>query len=188
MAMKQNLIPISYRPVKRIRLAYVNKETPPPSSAEARPFVRVTSGPFQGDGFVYPRTQDQFFDLVVRVPTITAGGTTTQRVFTQEEGIKKGWIRRLGYTFNTPNAYFQVRTSLLINGGSPSNYLFKTIDPVTGNYQGSFPTLQLGTIAAPAEVFIALPNNAVIDIRFINSNTVQSFSGGVRLWGWYSNE
>lgn len=186
MAMKSNLTSIKLNPVRRPRLGYVNQERP--AQAARSLTERPRSAPFQADGMNYPRPFDVFFDVTVRVPTIGAGATVTQRVFGVEDQIKQGWIRRVGYHFNTPNGYFQVQTTILINGGTPSNYIYKTVDAGTGAYQGSLPPDQIGTIDEPAETFIRLPNNAVIDVRFINNNTVQSFTGVVRLWGWYLGE
>lgn len=160
----------------------------PPSSQS--PFVGETGVPpvgFVPDGMVYPRPDTTFFDVVVRAASIPAATTLEQVVFDQGERIKGGFIRKLGYEFNNPHGYFQCRTFLLLSDGVPSNYIFKTVDSgATGpnQYQGSFPTSQIGSVDQPADVFIYLPAATLTKMRFVNVSTTEAFSATVRLVGW----
>lgn len=176
-----------YRPVQPFtpRSMLVQGE-PPPRSAPGVGETGVPAVGFVPDGMIYPRPDSTFFDVAVREPSIPVSATTTRIVFTQEERIKGGWIRYLGYAFNNPHGFFQVRTFLLINGGPPANYIFKTVDSslATGQYQGSFPTSQIGTVEAPTSVFIFLPSNALVELRFVNASSTEVFSAEVRLVGW----
>lgn len=179
-------------PARRLRFQRVRRHLEPqplaPSPAELAPGVgetRISSAaPFKSDGFVFPRPQDTLFDAIIREPLIAANSTVIRTVFTQEERIKGGWIRWLGYAFSTPSGFFQVRTTILINGGTPARYIFKTVDAATGAYQGSLPTVQIGTVQEPTEVFIELPSNAVVQVRFVNLSLDESYSACVRLKGW----
>lgn len=139
---------------------------------------------FVPDGFIYPTPDAIFFDATVRAAQLPVATVTTQRVLTVEVGSKGGWIRKLGYGFNNPHGYFKVRTTVKIDGITPPNYLWKTVDPATGTYQGSFPTLQLGSIHDPFDVYIRLPGNAKVDIEWNNQSADEQFSGAVRLFGW----
>ena len=161
----------------------VQGEPPPAQAPGVGQLGRMPAQGFIPDGMIFPRPDVTFFDAVIREPTIAVSATTTRTVFTQEERIKGGWIRELGYGFNNPHGFFQVRTFLLINGGTPSNYIFKTVDP-TGVYQGSFPTSQIGSVEKPTPVFIFLPSNALVEVRFVNNSADEIFSATVRLKGW----
>ena len=183
MALKRNARPLRFRPVRRLQLVHVN-DAPPPRNAPGVGEVGVQPVGFVPDGMIYPRPDSTFFDVIVRVPSILPSVTLTQDVFVQEERIKGGWIRELGYGFNNPHGFFQVRTTLLVNGGPPAHYIFKTVDASAGSYQGSFPTSQIGTLERPTEVFISLPSNANVQIRFANASSDEAFSAIVRLKGW----
>ena len=174
-----------YQRVQRFtpRSMLVQGEPPPISPPGVGQDGRIPAVGFVPDGMIYPQPNVTFFDATVRVASLTASATVTRTVFTQEERIKGGWIRYLGYEFNNPHGFFQVRTTLLINGGTPSNYIFKTVD-ATSEYQGSFPTSQIGTIENPTSVFIFLPSNALVEVRFVNANANEAFSATVRLVGW----
>lgn len=178
---------VRFRPAVRFtpQSMHVASANPYPGGMSPRSADTLASV-FIPDGFNYPKQTDVFFDAVVRVPSIPAATTVTQLVFTQEERIKNGWIRRLGYNFNAPHGFFQVQTFLLIGGGVPSNYIFKTVDPALpgGQYTGSFPTEQIGSVAEPADVYIHLPSNGQVEVRFVNNSAVEAFSAEVRLWGW----
>ncbi len=185
--MKHAPLRFHFRPVRRLepRLALVNarepQQGPPPAVGPA-----ATPSPFNPDGFIYPKPQDVFFDVAIRVPSLAVNSTTTQRVFSGDENAKGGWIRALGYGFNNPHGFFQVRTTILVNGAPPGRYVFKTVDasnPVA--FSGSFPPVQIGTVQKPTDVFISLPSSAVIDVRFINASLDEAFSCAVRLKGWF---
>lgn len=141
------------------------------------------------DGFNYPRPEDTFFDVTVRVPRLPAVTTLEQLAFTVPDNVKGGWIRKLGYSFNSPQGFFQVRTFLLLNGATPSNYIFQTVDasaPDAAPYQGSMPTVQLGAIEDPFDVYIQVPGSGTqISVRFVNNSTVVPFSCALRFVGWY---
>ena len=181
-------IPRRYRkvvPIHRFPRAVIVERT-----AAAAPGVGKTrtseAQPFVPDGFIFPRPEDQFFDFLIRVPLLAVNSTVEQTVFTSSEQIKGGWIRKIGYGFNQPQGFFQVRTTLLINSAPPANYMYRTIDSTSPDtFQGSFPTTQLGPIEEPTDVYIALPSSALVSIRFLNTSTVASFSVAVRLWGWF---
>lgn len=164
----------------------IEGEPPPAQAPGVGELGRIpATQAFVPDGMIFPRADVTFFDVVVRVPSLSANLTTTQTVFTQEERIKGGWIRELGYGFNNPHGFFQVRTLLLVNGGPSTSYIFKTIDAAApAAYQGSFPTSQIGTIENPTSVFIFLPSNALVELRFVNNSTTEAFSATVRLKGW----
>jgi hypothetical protein len=176
-----------FHPARRVqpRLALVNAREPqqgyPAAAAPAAP-----PAPFIPDGFLYPRAQDVFFDVAIRVPSLAISATLDQRVFTADENAKGGWIRSLGYGFNNPHGFFQVRTTILINGGPPGRYIFKTVDAsAPATFSGSFPPVQIGTIQKPTEVFIYVPSSAVVDLRFVNASADEIFSCAVRLKGWF---
>ena len=178
-----------YRPAQRFtpRSMLVQGEPPPAQAPGVGELGRIPAAQsFVPDGMIYPRQDVTFFDVTVREPSIPVSATTLRTAFTQEERIKAGWIRYLGYEFNNPHGFFQVRTSLLVNGGVSSNYIFKTVDSSlpTGQYQGSFPTAQIGTIEQPTSIFVSIPSNALIQIRFINNSFTEVFSATVRLVGW----
>lgn len=178
-----------YRPARRFtpRSMLVQSEPPPAQAPGVGELGRIPARQsFVPDGMIYPRQDVTFFDVTVREPSIPVSATTLRTAFTQEERIKAGWIRYLGYEFNNPHGFFQVRTSLLVNGGVPSNYIFKTVDSSlpTGQYEGSFPTAQIGTIEEPTSIFVAIPSNALIQVRFINNSATEVFSSTVRLVGW----
>lgn len=180
---------VRYRPAFRRftpRSMHVTGAHPYPEGPGPRAAAGAPASVFIPDGFVYPRPGDVFFDAVVRVPSIAPSSTVTQLVFTQEERIKQGWIRKLGYNFNSPHGFFQVRTFLQLAGGVPTNYIYKTVDPSLpgGQYQGSFPVEQIGSVLEPTDVYILLPSNVQVEIRFQNNSTVETFSAEVRLWGW----
>lgn len=163
----------------------VNPKTPPPEAQPGAPKVGQQSPQFVPDGMIFPRPDVTFFDVGVREPSLQVNATSTQTAFTQEELIKGGWIRGIGYEFNNPHGYFQVRTTILINGAPPAKYIFKTVDAgAPETYQGSFPTSQIGTIEQPTSVFIALPSNALVQVRFVNASTTEPFEATVRLTGW----
>jgi len=176
-----------YRQVTRFtpRSMLVQGEPPPGSAPGVGEVGRVPAGghSFVPDGMIFPRADVTWFDVSIRSASLLPSTTTTRVVFTQEERIKGGWIRYLGYEFNNPHGFFQVRTTLLINGGPPSNYIFKTVD-AAGTYEGSFPTSQIGTIENPTSVFIFLPSNALVELRFVNNSTTEPLSATVRLVGW----
>jgi len=185
--MKSNAVPARWRRIRRFspRLAYINKPATYPVPGAGASGSRVSNAePFVPDGFNFPRPQDTKFDAIIRIPTIAAAATVTQNIFTQEENIKAGWIRGLGYGFNNPNGFFQVRTTLLINGSVAPGYIFKTVDAATGDYQGSLPTVQIGTVQNPTDVYIALPANAQVSVRLVNNSTTEAFSFAMRLTGW----
>lgn len=180
----------SYRFRKVARVAYFPRAMLIDKGAQPAPGVEKTrislAHPFVADGFNFPRSEDVFFDAVVRVPTLALNATSTQTVFTTDQITKGGWIRRVGYGFNNPHGYFQVRTTILINGAPPPRYIYKTIDAQAAGtpYQGSLPTVQIGTLQNPSETFIYLPSSALVEVRFVNSSTTESFACALRLWGW----
>ena len=185
--MKRNAHPLRFRWVvpRGPRAMIVNPDTPPPEAQPGAPATGLQSPRFVPDGMVYPRPGVTFLDVTVREPSLQAGATTTQTVFTQEDRVKGGWIRGIGYEFNNPHGFFQVRTTVLINEAPPGNYIFKTVDSgAPETYQGSFPTSQIGTIEQPTSVFIALPSNALVQVRFVNASTSEAFEATVRLTGW----
>ncbi len=139
---------------------------------------------FVPDGYIFPRANDIQFDITVRVPSLAANDTTTVEAYKQSPQLKGGWIRKIGYAFNNPHGHLHVKTFLLIDGAAPSNYMFRTVDSVTGAFEGSFPPVQIGSIQSPADVYIRLPQSAKVEIRFENANLEQAFSCAVRLWGW----
>lgn len=176
--------PLRYRPVQpRLVIVRSGRQDPPPLSNMA-PEAEAQPRRFVPDGMIYPPASATFFDATIRIPQLAAGTTSTQTVFTQEEGIKAGWIRGIGWEFSSPHAYFKVQTSILINGGAPSQYIFKQITAGTGAYSGSLPMFQMGSPVNPADVFISLPANALLEIRFVNNAADQAFSGWFRIKGW----
>ena len=149
--------------------------------------VGIPAVGFVPDGFNYPRPDSTFFDVVVRVATIPPATTVDQIVFTQGERIKGGYVRRLGYEFNNPHGYFQCRTFILLADGVPSNYIFKTVESgatTPEQYQGSFPTSQIGSVDDPTQVFIYLPAATLVKLRFVNVSTTETFAATVRMVGW----
>lgn len=176
--------PLRYRPVQpRLVLVRSGVNEPPPLGNQMAEAQAVPSR-FVPDGLVYPPSDAMFFDATIRVAQLAAGTTTEQTVFTQEEGIKRGVIRKIGWEFNNPHGYFKVQTSLLINGGAPSAYLFKQIASATTTYTGSLPMFQMGSPVSPADVYIDLPANALIQLRFVNNAADQAFSVWFRIFGW----
>lgn len=181
-------LPFLSRRVRRLqpRMMLVNEREP----QQAAPGVTSpTPERFVPDGFIYPRPQDSFFDVAIRVASIAPGtggnpNVVVQNVWTVEDRIKGGWIRALGYEYNNPHGFFQVQTALLINGAPPSNYKFWNVDSASGAIQGSFPTLQVGSIEAPTPVFVLLPSNGLVQLRFSNASQTEYFSASVRLKGW----
>lgn len=181
-------LPFLARRVRRLqpRMMLVNERQP----QQAAPGVtRPSPEEFVPDGFVYPKPQDQFFDVSIRVASIPPGtggnpNVIVQDVWTVQNRIKGGWIRALGYEYNNPHGFFQVRTTLLINSAPPSNYMFWNVDSTTGAISGSFPTLQVGTIAEPTPVFIYLPSNALVQVRLSNASQTEYFSASIRFKGW----
>ena len=140
---------------------------------------------FAPDGYIYPRVDDQRFDVTARAPVIGTSATVEAVIWNVEDNIKGGWIRELGYGFNNPHGDFVVRTFLLINDQVPSDYIFRTVDTVSGTFEGSFPTVNIGSIQQPTEVYIRVPAQSKIYIRFVNNSTDEIFSGAVRLKGWF---
>lgn len=185
--MKRSVRPLRFQPVERFRprLMYVNQRAPQQGIASEAggptPLPSIST-----DGYINPRPQDTLFDVIVRVPTLAVSATLTQNVFTIEDRIKGGWIRKLGYGFNNPHGFFQVRTFILVNGGVPDRYVFKTVDSsaAPSTYSGSLPPVQLGSIQNPADVFILLPSNALVQVQFVNASAEEVFTAVVRLWGW----
>ena len=185
--MKQTARPLVFRLVTPTgpRAVTVNAKTPPPEAQPGAPQAGPQSPRFVPDGMIYPRPDVTFFDVAVRVPAIAVSATVMQDAFEQEERIKAGWLRGLGYAFNNPHGFSQVRTTLLINNAPPSNYIFKTVDSsAPATYEGSFPPAQIGTLHNPTEVFIWLPANALVQLRFVNASANEAFSAIVRLTGW----
>lgn len=140
---------------------------------------------FVGDGFVYPRPNDQRFDVTARAPVIAVSSTVEAVIWDVDANIKGGWIRALGYGFNNAHGDFVVRTFLLINDQVPSDYLFRTVDTTAGTFEGSFPTVNIGSLQQPTEVHIRIPAQSKISIRFVNNSADEVFSGAVRLKGWF---
>jgi hypothetical protein len=171
----------------RPRMMWVNQREPQQSPI---PPGAPGGGPkFVPDGFIYPRPEDFFFDVSIRMQSIGPGtggnpNVIVQNVFTQADKLKGGWISAVGYEYNNPHGFFQVRTTLLINSATPANYQFRTVDSVAGTVDGSFPTVQIGTVDAPADVRIMLPSNGLVQIRASNASQSETFSLVVRLKGW----
>lgn len=178
------------RPTRRIAMYIVNRPRPPVPQVGQTQISRAE--PFQADGWIWNRPLDQCFDVGIRVPSLTAASTITQRVLQDVSLAKGGVIRRLGYTFSQPHGYLQVRTTVLINGSPPSDYLFRAVDASspTQAYQGSLPPFQIGSPAGceMADVFIKLPSDAVIEMRFENASATEAFSFDFRLTGWVYRE
>lgn len=185
-------VPIPFSPrlanrVRRLRprMMLVNQREPqqsPPAEAQIVPTRPMA------DGYLFPRPEDIQFDVAIRIPSIGPGtggapNVVVTDVFTQADRIKGGWIAAVGYEYNNPHGFFQVRTNLLINGGPPSNYHFRTVD-VSGVVDGSFPTVQIGTITEPTSVRIMLPSNGLVQVRASNASQTETFSLVVRLKGW----
>ena len=166
----------------KINQTYTEPQTSPPGvgGAGVLPFTPR----FRPDGFIYPLEEDQRFDFTARQPAIPENATTELDVFNTPVSIKGGWIRWLGYGFNNPLADFLVRTFVLIDDSVPSDYLWRTVDP-TGAFEGSFPTVNVGSIQEPTEVYIRVPAQAKISIRWVNNSQDTVFSGTVRLKGWF---
>ena len=177
----------NYRRAKRLvpQSMLIDRVSRPGAQAPGVGAVGIPPVGFVADGMVFPRPDATFFDVVVRVPSIAAGATVEQIVFDQGDRIKGGWVRKLGYDFNNPHGFFQCRTFLLLGDGVPSNYIFKTIDSsLPAQYQGSFPTSQIGSVDAPADVFIYLPGTNVVKLRFVNNSADEVFTPVVRMVGW----
>lgn len=182
-------LPFSPRLAERVRrlrprMMLVNARAP----QQAAP-APVVPSLFLADGFNFPREQDALFDVAVRIASIAPGtggnpNIVLQSVFTQEDKLKGGWISAVGYDYNNPHGFFQVRTTLLINSAPPANYRFRTVDSVTGAVDGSFPTVQIGSVREPAWVRIYLPANGLIQIRAANFSQSETFTVTVRLKGW----
>ena len=188
---KTAAIPFSPRAAQRVRrlrprMMLVNAREPqqsPPGVGEIR------ADRFVADGFIYPRPEDSFFDVGIRIASIAPGtggnpNIVVQNVFTQDDRIKGGWISAVGYEYNNPHGFFQVRTTVLINGAPPSNYRFRTVDSATGAFDGSFPTVQIGSVREPTWVRILLPSNGLVQIRAANFSQDETFTLIVRLKGW----
>lgn len=169
---------------RRIAMYLVNQPRPPVPSIGQTQVSRAE--PFVADGWIHPRPADQLFDVGIRVPSLTAGTTITQRVLEDQSLVQGGVIRRLGYFFSQPHGYLQVRTTVLINGAPPIDYLFRTVDAVAAGqpFQGSLPPFQIGTPIDMTEVFIKIPSQAVLEVRFVNASATETFSFFFRLWGW----
>lgn len=177
------------RPRRRIAMYLVNQPKPPTPSVGQTQISRAE--PFQADGWVWPRPQDQHFDVGIRVPELLPSATTRQRVLQDVSLAKGGVIRKIGYQFNQPHGFAQVRTTILINGGTPIDYLFRTVDAsAPATFQGSLPPFQIGSPAGGemADVFIKLPDNSVIELEFVNASTTEEFSFFFRLTGWLFTE
>lgn len=184
--------PVPFRPLpKRVRrlpprMMFVNAREPqqsPPGVGEVR------ADRFVSDGFIFPRPEDSFFDVSVRIQSIGPGtggnpNVVIQNVFTQEDRIKGGWVSAVGYEYNNPHGFFQVRTTLLINGAPPSNYRYRNVDSVTGTFDGSFPTVQVGSVLQPSWTRILLPSNGIVQVRASNASQMETFSLVVRIMGW----
>lgn len=190
-ATKTAAIPFSPRVAQRVRrlrprMMLINQREPQQSAPRVGEAV---PNRFVSDGFIHPRPEDVQLDVAIRIATIApgAGGLpniVVQDVFTQQDRIKGGWLSGVGYEYNNPHGFFQVRTTLLINNGPPSNYHFRTVDSITGTVDGSFPTVQIGTIQEPTNVRIYLPSNGLVQIRAANFSQTETFSLVVRLKGW----
>lgn len=186
---KTAAIPFSPRAAQRVRrlrprMMMVN-ERAPQQAAPQNPAPSL----FLADGFNYPREQDSFFDVSIRIASLAPGAAglpniVVQDVFTQNDRIKGGWISALGYEYNNPHGFFQVRTTVLIGGAPPLNYKFRTVDSVTGAFDGSFPTVQIGSVREPSWVRILLPSNGLVQIRAANFSQDETFTLIVRLKGW----
>lgn len=177
------------RPYRRLSMYLVNRpHAPSPTVGQ----TRVSEAPpFHGEGWVFPRPSDQQFDVSIRVPGLAPSATTVQAVLQDLSVAKGGVIRKLGYSFSQPHGYLQVRTTILINGAPPADYLFRTVDASSPTvFQGSFPPFQIGSPAGDgmADVFIKLPPSAGISVRFENASASESFSFFVRLCGWLFGE
>lgn len=185
-------IPFSPRTAKRVRrlrprMMLVNErplQQPAPGSGG-----NLSPSLFVADSFNFPKAEDDLFDVAIRIASIGPGtggnpNVVMQDVFTQADQLKGGYISAVGYDYNNPHGFFQVRTQLLINGGPPSNYRFRTVDSVSGAVDGSFPTLQIGSVRQPASVRIYLPANSLIQIRASNSSQDETFTLVMRMKGW----
>jgi len=149
----------------------------------------LTPALFVADGFNFARPNDALFDVAVRIASIGPGtggnpNIVIRDVFTQADNLKAGIIEAVGYEYNNPHGFFQVRTTLLINGAPPANYRFRTVDDATGAVDGSFPTLQIGSVREPASVRIFLPANALVQIRASNASQDETFTVVLRIKGW----
>lgn len=170
------------------RLYEVNRpreERPTSPPGVGGPGVAPFSPRFTPDGFIFPRPNDQRFDAFARAPTIAVSATVEETIWNVDDNIKGGWIRQLGYGFNNAHGDFVVRTFLLINDQVPSDYIFRTVDTVSGTFEGSFPTVNIGSIQEPTEVFIRIPPQSKISVRFVNNSPDEVFSGLVRIKGWF---
>lgn len=172
------------RPRRRIGMYLVNQPRPPVPSIGQTQVSRAE--PFVADGWIDPRPRDQLFDVGIRVPSLAAGATITQRILEDQSLVQGGVIRRLGYSFSQPHGYLQVRTTVLVNGAPPIDYLFRTVDALSATqaYQGSLPPFQIGSPVEMANVFIKIPSQAVLEARFVNGSATEAFSFFFRLWGW----
>lgn len=189
---KTAALPFSPRTAKRVRrlrprMMLVNERSP----QQAVPGTNGNLSPslFVADSFNFPRPNDDLFDIGIRLASIgpgTAGNPNTvlQDIFTQEDRIKGGYISAVGYDYNNPHGFFQVRTTLLINAAPPVNYRFRTVDSVTGTFDGSFPTVQVGSVREPTWVRIYLPANGLIQVRASNFSQDETFTLIVRIKGW----
>lgn len=187
----QPLFPRAAERIRRLRprMMIVNAREPQQGFDPSPPGAPGGSGKFKPDGFLFPRAEDVFLDVAIRIGSIGPGtggnpNVVIQDVFTQADRIKGGWISAIGYDYNNPHGFFQVRTTLLINGAPPSNYHFRTVDSATGTIDGSFPTVQVGSVTRPTWTRIYLPSNGLVQIRASNASQDETFSLVVRLKGW----
>lgn len=152
-----------------------------------RPAGLVVNAAEEGrpEPLAFPKTQpENQFDFTNVATALAPGTTVTQAIFTAEEGFKAGVIAGLGLGFNVPWGYRQVRIHILVNGGLPSNYLFRHfVDAVT--WQGSLPPFSIGSIEEMASVRIPFPANARLEIRFQNLSGETTFVCAIRFWGWF---
>lgn len=172
-------------PLGRFPRAVIVQTAEPEPGPGVGPYRASAAQPFKPDGFNFPRPEDTFFDFTVRSPNIARNTTVVQLVFVMAANIKGGWVRGVGYNFNNPHGFQQVRTTLLVNGGPPPRYQYATVDgAVPATFQGSFPTFQIGTLTAPAVTYIELPSAARVELRYVNNSLDESFSCIFRMVGW----
>jgi hypothetical protein len=189
---KTAAIPFSPRAAQRVRrlrprMMLVNER----ATQQPIPGARGDLSPslFVADSFNFPRPNDALFDVAIRIREIAPGtagnpNIVTQNIFTQEDLLKGGYISALGYEYNNPHGFFQVRTTILINGAPPSNYRFRTVDSQTGAFDGSFPTVQIGSVREPTWVRLFLPPNGLVQVRASNFSQDEAFTLIVRFQGW----
>lgn len=185
-------LPFSPRVTRRVRrlrprMMLVNER--PMQQAAPGSDGNLTPNLFVADSFNFARPTDALFDIGIRIASIAPGtaglpNIVVQDVFTQTDQLKGGYISDVGYDYNNPHGFFQVRTTLLINGAPPSNYRFRTVDSISGAIDGSFPTVQIGSVREPTWVRIYLPPNGLVQIRAANFSQDETFTLIVRLKGW----